>query len=139
MRPPSQRQRDALGKYLVALKQKMWLGMWRIDVMWDGEIPPDSLATIEPVYGRKVANLRLCVDFFEREPEQQRSTLVHELLHCSLADVQELACQLRTNLGDQAMDAWMPGYRLAMEHAVEQLSVVLCHEADIPLPRLPKS
>lgn len=138
---PTKAQRKALGDYLQALKLALWLGHWRIEVYWDGEMESDAYATIKPCFGQRLADLRLCHDFFDMEPWKQRRVLVHELIHCHMADAQEMGEQLRTNLGDQAFEAWMPGFRLGMEHGVDSLTTVLAHEDStwLPLPDLPKS
>lgn len=136
MTTKAQAQRAAFGRYIVDLKLQMWLGVWRIDIEWADDPGEDAIASIRPVYGQKRATLRICRDFFSMEPWEQRRSLVHELLHCYAADVQELGEQLRTNLGDPAHEAWLPGWRLAVEHMVDGLSTLLAGEDTklFPLP-----
>lgn len=137
----TKQQREAFGEYLVEVRNAMWLGVWRIDVYWDGDLDSGGFAEIRPTYGQKHAQLRVCHDFFDMEPWKQRRIVVHELLHCHNSDVQELAERLRANLGDQAYEAWIIGFRLATEHMVDAVTTVLAHEDSdlIPLPSLPQS
>ncbi len=127
-------QRRALARYLATLKREMWLGPWRIDLLWE-DVDRDCHAEIEPTFGQRHANLRVARDFFESPPEKQRSVLVHELLHCHLADVQHHAQGVEPLLGRIGYDAWMLGFRSAVEHAVDALTLLLA--AGMPLPALP--
>jgi hypothetical protein len=52
---------------------------------------PQFNAQIEPVFGRKLATLRVRADFLCLTPHQQRHSLTHELLHCHLAPTQAVA------------------------------------------------
>lgn len=137
---PTKKERKALADYLYELKTAMWLARWRIDFYFDAE--EDALAAIKPTYGQRHAELHLPPgqEFFTWEPHKQRSVLVHELLHCYAADVQELPLHLQTNLGDQAFEAWKPGWVLAVEHMVDDLTNLLAHQDSdwLPIPDLPK-
>lgn len=137
---PTKAQKEALAEYVDSLKTAMWLGPWRIDLVWDGDIEPDAYASVRPTYGQRHAQIRVCVDFFDLPAWSQRRSLAHELLHCYAADVQELGASLHTNIGDQAYEAWKPGWRLAVEHMVDGLTTMIAHEDSkfLPLPSLPK-
>lgn len=132
----TKKQRKALASYIEVLKREMWLASWRIDVIHDDDIRPEDFATIEPTFGQKQANLRVCHDFLDMPPWRQRRTLAHELLHCYAADVQHLGESLRTNLGDQAYETWVSGFRLAVEHMVDGLTTLIAGEDSsfLPLP-----
>lgn len=134
----TEEQRKELAEYVAILKREMWLSQWRIDIVWDGDINPEAYATIHPTDGQRHANLRVCHDFFEMEPWKRRWVLAHELLHCYAADVQSLGESLRTNLGDQAYEAWHPGFNLAVEHMVDGLTTLIAGEDSTFLP-LPES
>lgn len=46
-----------------------------------------TLASINCCRGRKYATIRLCYDFDQKCGEEQRHTIVHELVHCHLAQL----------------------------------------------------
>ena len=81
--PPS------LLEYIGKLQAAMALQDWTIGV--SEEVPDvDCNATIEPVCGRKLATISLAEDFDILSPEVQRHCIVHELIHCHLAQVTHL-------------------------------------------------
>lgn len=138
MTPPAN-QRKALAAYLAVLKRQMWLAPWRIDIVWDDGIDADSFAEIRPTFGQWHADLRVCHDFWTLPPWKQRRALAHELIHCYSADVQKLGEGLRSTLGELAYETWIGGFRLAVEHMVDGLTVLIADEDStfLPLPKLP--
>ena len=81
---------DALPGYVLDLAWRLRLRDWTIKLQHtptdesDPENDTAVSAKIRCVYGRKLATLVLCIDFAELPLEDQRHTLVHELLHCHL-------------------------------------------------------
>jgi hypothetical protein len=117
---PTRRQRWAT--YVRQLADLLRLKDWRIVVNED--LPPeDSLASCNPVPGRKYAAIRLGESFLTDDRAEQRHTLVHELLHCHLGPLHRLL---------EAHDATPPSVRLALEYTVDGLA-----DAISPLLPLP--
>lgn len=73
--------RNALGEYISYLLLIVESTDWRVQISSEYPDGEDAMASIECIYGRRLANLRLCKDFPTLKPEQQRHTLVHEILH----------------------------------------------------------
>lgn len=79
-------RRQAFAPYVRDLADRLRLRDWTVVVKDDEPEDKDSHASIHCVYGRKRALLRLSDDFLGDDPEDQRHTVVHELLHCHLDD-----------------------------------------------------
>ena len=119
-RQPSRRQRWA--PYVRQLADILRLKDWRIQVLED--LPPENaLASCAPVEGRKYANLRLGECFLVDAAEEQRHTIVHELLHCHLGPMTRMI---------EAHDGMPPAAMLALEYCVDGLA-----DAIAPLLPLP--
>ena len=78
---------------------------------------------MHPVEGRKYANLRLGECFLVDAAEEQRHTIVHELLHCHLGPMTRMI---------EAHDGMPPAAMLALEYCVDGLA-----DAIAPLLPLP--
>jgi hypothetical protein len=130
---------EVLGQYIRDVADEMGLRDWLFYLMHGG-IEDDDFAgrvdaamRIEPVWGKKVANIQVGMDFREIAPVRQRQFVVHELVHChyEIADVQ--LRELRGFIGQVAFDAWWIG----MKHGIEQ-AVDACAEAIAPrMPLIP--
>jgi hypothetical protein len=116
---PSGRERWA--PYVRALADLLHLKDWEILISPQAPAGDDAIASIQPIYGRKSALLRLSEGFLTDSGPEQRHTLVHELVHCHLAHLQRL---LESEQHDTA------GARLAIEYCVDGL-------ADAVAPLLP--
>jgi hypothetical protein len=75
----------AFRPYARTIADDLWLRDWTIILK---DEPPDdgSAATINLTNGRKLAHLFLAYDFFDNSAEDQRETLIHELLHCHFGE-----------------------------------------------------
>lgn len=67
--------------YVDHLKAFMRLQDWTVTVTDHAPENPDHVASIDPFYGRQVAAICLSRGFTTATPEEQRQTIVHELLH----------------------------------------------------------
>jgi hypothetical protein len=93
----------------------MGLTDWKFRV-YDNEPPNrDTVATIEPAFGRRIACLWLSDDFLGESPESQRHTLCHELIHCHFQPAREI---VRETLPD---DAW-PGFLRMFEYGIDAVA-----------------
>jgi hypothetical protein len=119
-KPPSRRFRWAA--YVCDLKNHLHLRDWQIAISEEQPAGDNSIASIEPIYGRKFATLRMSEGFLNDPPSEQTHTLIHELLHCHLAPLQRLI---------EANNEMTPGYKMAIEYAVDGL-------ADAIAPLLPE-
>jgi hypothetical protein len=108
-------------EYTRQIAVSMGLGGWVIE---ESETPAEegALATIEPTYGQRHAKLSLCKEWETLTPEEQRDTIVHELLHVHLAHFSQLAHDIVESLDEGAAKAARASLALAEEYAVDAMS-----------------
>jgi hypothetical protein len=75
-------------RYVNKLKNMMGLSHWTI-LMQAKPCNVDALGETEVVHGQHLAKMYLHKDFRKDTPEDLRATIVHELLHCHLAVIEE--------------------------------------------------
>ena len=81
-------------------------------------------ASIKPTYGRKVAVLRLCHDFFSYPVETMEHFLTHELCHLLSADVDDVIDNGPEELmGKPAFTIFESSYRMHNERMVDHIAV----------------
>jgi hypothetical protein len=71
---------DGLLIYISRLMTAMGLPSYRIKIM-DEPADEEAIAEIRCVEGRYVAEVYLCKDWMKRDPDEQRDTITHEVLH----------------------------------------------------------
>lgn len=141
-KPPhfSRRDWEALKEYVTALRDMLGLRDWTIFA--SHEIPEEAedcnaIASIHPTDGRRRAVLRLARDFREMSPEEQRSALVHELLHLHHRDATDIIrLTLPKVLGGAAFDVLWEDFRQQIELITDNIAVAIAE--GLPLPRWPK-
>jgi hypothetical protein len=77
--------------YVRLLADLLHLKDWSFTVMTEGPEGESAIAAINCAEGRKYAHVRLSDNFLCSDPESQRQTLIHELLHCHLAAADHVA------------------------------------------------
>ncbi len=75
-------------RYVNKLKNMMGLSHWTIMVQ-SKPCNVDALGETEVVHGQHLAKMYLHKDFRKDTPEDLRATIVHELLHCHMAVIEE--------------------------------------------------
>ena len=75
-------------RYANKLKNMMGLSNWTI-MMQAKPSSADALGETEVIHGQHLAKMYLHKDFRKDTPEDIRATIVHELLHCHLAVLEE--------------------------------------------------
>ncbi len=70
----------ALETYVAACLPVLNLGNWKVTILTD-VAPEDRYADIEPNDQAQTANLRVGNLFWAQKPDEQRLTIVHELIH----------------------------------------------------------
>lgn len=71
---------DAIQLYLDELKRLLGLDHWDVFLSLASS-PPNTNASVHPVYGRRVVPIAVNKDWWTYTPQNQRNSLVHELLH----------------------------------------------------------
>lgn len=120
----------ALGAYVRRLADLMELRDWTMYVDTGDVQDSTYAATVERVYGRKHARIRVCAEWSNRTPEQQRQNICHELLHVLLGGVDDAVAVLDNAIKPRLYATWRPLFEHQMEYAVDAI-------ADALAPRLP--
>lgn len=119
------RKRLDFQPYVNALAARMRLGHWRIEVLDELPESETALASVHPWYGRCAASIRLADNFLKDSPADQRYALVHEMVHCYLAQSNDT---IRPDLAPATERAW----RLAHEYAVDQIAMTIAEHMPLP-------
>lgn len=119
------KQTRSLVRYMSDLTREYGLGSWRI-IVHEGCTEDDHAAEVSCVYGRRIAHVNLAADFASYPPEEQRSTILHELTHIHLDQMNSLIDEtLPAAMGAPAYTAFLAGYRQAMEHATDAIAMAI--------------
>lgn len=118
--------------YANALSDHVGLRDWQIRISRDTCEEPFA-AIVEPWYGRKVASIKLNEDWDTDSPEEQRGTMVHELLHCHINPIRDV---FDTYIEHHQDDIDLPVFRALMhknlELAIDGIATILA--PFLPLP-----
>jgi hypothetical protein len=121
---------------------------WTVVVRWGAAIDdPDARAMIDPGDDYHVAAMRLGDDWRDGWPDQRapgwttereiEATVLHELLHLTLRDVDHAAGAAANQLGGQAAELAGTAHTHALEGAIERLARVLVTERHASPPKPP--
>ncbi len=111
--------------YVSEIASQLWLSDWTFVITERAPDSCDADAAIECLQGRKYARLFFSEKHLRDSEQDQRHTIVHELIHCHLA--------LAADIANQCIDGdKFPPFRLGMEYAVDGLA-----DAIAPLMPLP--
>jgi len=114
------RDRRELERYVRWVADEMELRDWTIEVSSEPPGRDDAIATMQPVDGRKLAVMRLCPGFRDREAEDQRHTIVHEILHCHFAAADHaVENDLEGLLGKPADGIFYEAFRRSLEYGID--------------------
>lgn len=84
----TERQHARLERYIRRVADGMGLRDWRF--MLERDLTSDDVdARIRWPFGQRYAEITLGEPYFEASREEQRETVVHELLHCHFAAAQD--------------------------------------------------
>lgn len=126
----TKRDLKELGRYVRWIADEIGLRDWTINLCADGTETEDeaerALAEIDCCSGRRQARIDFCDDFRDIKPEDQRMAVVHELVHCHLAAVQE-QCEhdLVDLIGRPADAVFTRSFRRNLEYAVDGITSAL--------------
>lgn len=123
------------GKWVAMIANTLSLSDWTISVEWDDQLEGHYLARCIVQRARDEAKIILGDSFRELSPSEQRDTIVHELLHCHFATVDEYVSDtVPVLIGKPAYTAWESAYDLMQERAIDNVAVAISALGVIPLP-----
>lgn len=119
------KQEKALHRQLDTIGSALGLHGWRIHI--EAEPAGDGRsAEVSVVYGRKIANVNLCHDWWDIAAAERHHVLVHEMLHVLMDPLKTyLYAALPTLVGQPAWHAVAEAIRQHDEQATDQLASVL--------------
>lgn len=98
---------------------------------WDihttiGGLDDDTLATCAPVYGQRRATITLAEGWEKHTPEELRSTITHEIIHCHLAAmghlIESIAEDCLPQKAGKILDA---AFSLELEYATDNIACAI--------------
>lgn len=112
-----------VGPYLRFLADRLGLRDWTIILKHEVADEPDVYAAINPVEDRKLATIRLAEDFTDRTPDEQRHTLIHELLHCHHVPASDMVrLDLTDHLSQTSYDLFYASFRRHIEYMTDGIA-----------------
>jgi hypothetical protein len=121
----------ALETYVAACLPVLNLGNWKVTILTD-VAPEDRYADIEPNDQAQTANLRVGNLFWAQKPQEQRLTIVHELIHLHLCRLDQTVDRLEPVLGSAAWAPWAAVYEDVYERATDAIAEILATQVDLP-------
>jgi hypothetical protein len=116
-------RREAVEAYINYLQGILRLRDWTITIDWSKPTKKDSLATMTQMPDSKYATLRLSPEFTTEEPQLHGQTLLHEMIHCHLFQLESLAGSTLSVLGDKRVAAvFNVAYTASNEVATDALA-----------------
>lgn len=133
----TKREWAALGRYVRWAADTMELRDWTFEIAHDPP-DPDANARINLTYARKLAVVRFCSDFRQMPAEQQRHTVVHELVHCHLESATNMVLNdLEGHLAKPTDQIFWEGFKRQIEYGVDALASTIAKH--LPLIAWPKA
>ena len=121
----------ALETYVATCLPVLNLGNWKVKILTD-VAPEDRYADIEPNDQAQTANLRVGNLFWAQKPDEQRLTIVHELIHLHLCRLDQTVDRLEPVLGSAAWAPWAAVYEDVYERATDAIAEILAPQVDLP-------
>lgn len=116
-------RREAVESYLIYLQRVLRLQDWTITVDWSKPTRKDALATMTQMSDSKHATMRLSPEFTTEAPQLHGQILVHEMLHCHLFQMENLAATTVAALaGKQATAVFNVAYTAENELVTDALA-----------------
>lgn len=130
------KQKKAVKAYIAGIAGRMGLTDWCFllsveeqEVHGEGL---NTLAWVSTTPGRRHAVVHIGPDFADLSPETQRMTIVHELIHCHLAPMQDqVENDLEPHLGRAADQLFSDSFRRNLEFSVDAMATAWAE--DLPL------
>jgi hypothetical protein len=124
--------RDELGKYVREIADLVGLRDWVVGVADDTPDREDANAQACVPFGRRAVMIKFSPGWADRDPDELRQTVVHELVHCHLWSLDQRICDLHGIIGSAAYEVLEKAHHENLEHAVD--AIALAWSETLPLP-----
>lgn len=126
-------QIERMRRYVAILQPLLRLHQWTIEVQFQYPNSESAIAESDVVRGRWLGTIRFNDVHFQHPPEEQRNTVVHELLHIVTCNERRVVweayeCEVP---GEKKSVAWK-AYDFEQEMVMDHLAAVLA--PFLPLP-----
>ena len=128
---PCHRRTKKVQAYAETLASMMGLTDWTIEVLLDSPAD-DAMAEIDCVYGQRLGRVALSDTWESYDLKTQRDTLVHELVHATLAPYSQMANDILAASGADLATVGSVALRNVEEWVVD--SIALAWAQHLPLP-----
>lgn len=125
--------RDALGEYVREMADLMGLRDWMMGIADDPPDNDDANAQVDVPYGRWWASIKFNPSWPERDPEDLRRTVAHELVHCHLWSMHQRVCDLHDLLGSTVYQVLNKAFTENLEHAVDGIAYAWAESLPLPV------
>lgn len=113
---------EVLARYVRDAADQLGLRDWLLILKHDPPAAQIALAEVRPVQGRKVATIRVCLEFRELTSDEQRQVVLHELLHCHLEEAHVYLRTVLTKALGEGAEPILEAHRLKAEYAVDAIA-----------------
>jgi hypothetical protein len=120
------KQKRALGKQILVVAAALGVKGWEWNIHPEPTTDEGKAASVSVVYGRRVAHLWFCHQWWDMDAEERHHVLVHEVIHVVTDPLTTyLSETLPSLLGMPAWTAVKEVIRQHDEHATDQLASAL--------------
>lgn len=106
-------------------RRLLYLNDWDIQLDTEQVAPEQSMAAIAIRYNSHIATIQLGESFFETDENEQRATILHELIHCHTDQILRACESLAPALGSQVWNIFLPLLTEKIETITDTLSLVV--------------
>lgn len=124
----------ALECYVRYVADEMGLKDWKINVLREPPNDKEHAGECDARFGRKLANITFHPGFRDDKPEEQRQTVVHELLHCHFAAAESVVYNMGFKSGyltDGQRTMIDGAYMQAHEYAIDGVAAAFADVFDL--------
>lgn len=123
----------ALADYCAHVMRLLEMNDWRLTLLDELPANGQAAASIECIYGRRVADLRLEQHFADNAPDKQQHYIVHEIVHLLTDGIDNVIENgVETLIGRPAYTVLHEAWDVQVEYLTDHLAYVLVDLMDGP-------
>ena len=125
--------RDELGAYIREMADIMGLRDWHLNLRHDPPDREECAADIDVVYGRRAAAIRIQTGWEHWKPEDLRSTVAHELIHCHLNPSRNVLDNMEQAIGQMLHNTAYNALTDYIEYATDAIATAWAEFLPLPV------
>jgi hypothetical protein len=131
-REPNEQRFEAMARYIRERADELGLRDWRIHVKRHDYVGEAIVAHAVVTYGQRDMGITLGELFWGQDLEDQRVTVIHELLHAHLDGPMAVARDMEQQLGDFVFSVFIDNHKRTTELACDAIATAIA--GHFPLP-----